>query len=204
MPKLLKLRLAILLMDIFDLIAFLFFVIWIVLTVRFFIFNPFTVVGQSMESTFSQGDFIIVDKVTPKYWTLGRGDILVFVPEGKDVPFIKRVVWMEWETVVIEWGDVFICEDPEMGVDDRINLTGCDKMDESYLDDGMNTLANCNRTVFPIPDNALFMVGDNRSHSTDSRCCFGSSCYDWANYVIYPKDVIGKVAVRLYPSIDKY
>lgn len=92
MSKVLKLRLSILLLDLFDLMAFLFFVVGIVLTVRFFVFNPFTVVGQSMESTFSQGDFIIVDKITPKYGELERYDILVFVPDGGDVPFIKRLI----------------------------------------------------------------------------------------------------------------
>ncbi|USN54281.1 MAG: signal peptidase I [Candidatus Peribacteria bacterium] len=49
--------------------------------IRFFVFNPYTVVGQSMEPDFHQGDFIIVDKITPKFGSLERGDIIVFVPE---------------------------------------------------------------------------------------------------------------------------
>lgn len=199
-----RLRIWILLLDLFDLIAFLFFVIGIVLTVRFFVFNPFTVVGQSMESTFSQGDFIIVDKITPKYGDLERGDILVFVPEWKDVPFIKRVIGVPGETVVVKDGDIYLCgDDLEIVNEEVINIDACEELDEPYLDENTNTLANCNKKVFPIQD-GLFMVGDNRGHSTDSRCCFGSSCYEWANYVVYPKDIIGKVAMRLYPSIDKY
>lgn len=122
-------------LDIFDLIAFLFFVIGIVLTVRFFVFNPFTVVGQSMESTFSQGDFIIVDKVTPKYGTLERGDILVFVPEGKDVPFIKRVIGVAGETVVVKDGDMYICDDNIEVINNEVDVNECAKMDEPYLDD---------------------------------------------------------------------
>ena len=203
MSKVLKLRLAILMLDIFDLIAFLFFVIGIVLTVRFFVFNPFTVVGQSMESTFSQGDFIIVDKVTPKYGTLERGDILVFVPEGKDVPFIKRVIGVAGETVVVKDGDMYICDDNIEVINNEVDVNECTKMDEPYLDDWMTTLAKCNKKVFPINE-WYFMAWDNRNHSTDSRCCFGASCYDGASYTISDKEIIGKVAVRLYPSVDKF
>jgi len=159
-----------------------------------------------MESTFSQGDFIIVDKITPKYGDLEREDILVFVPEGKDVPFIKRVIGMGGETVVVKDGDVYVCGEDDLTIinDEVPDVGSCDTLEEWYLDPNTTTLANCNKQVFPIPEWAMFMVGDNRAHSTDSRCCFGSSCYDGANYVIYPKDIIGKVAVRLYPSIEKY
>lgn|GEM_PF-1461053 len=132
MSKILKLRAAIFLFDLFDLIAFLFFVIGIVLTVRFFVFNPFTVVGQSMESTFSQGDFIIVDKITPKYGDLEREDILVFVPEGKDVPFIKRVIGMGGETVVVKDGDVYVCGEDDLTIinDEVPDVGSCDTLEE--------------------------------------------------------------------------
>ncbi|HCY21572.1 TPA: signal peptidase I [Patescibacteria group bacterium] len=63
-----------------------------VLFVRFFIANPYTVVGASMAPTFQENDFIIVDKITPRFGELARGDIIVFVPPGKTVPYIKRVV----------------------------------------------------------------------------------------------------------------
>lgn len=62
----LKLRCKIFLLELFDLITFLVFVTGAVLFVRFFIFNPYTVVGQSMEPVFHQGDFIIVDKISPR------------------------------------------------------------------------------------------------------------------------------------------
>jgi len=45
-----------------------------------------------MEPLFHQGDFIVVDKITPRIGSLKRGDIIVFVPESRDVPFIKRVI----------------------------------------------------------------------------------------------------------------
>lgn len=80
------------LLDLFDVVAFLVFVGGIVLFIRFFIFNPYSVVGASMEPTFHENDFIIVDKITPRYGELRRGDVIVFVPPGKDIPYIKRVV----------------------------------------------------------------------------------------------------------------
>ena len=78
--------------DVFDMISFLLFVGGIVLFVRFFIANPYTVVGESMSPTFEENDFIVVDKITPRFGELKRGDIIVFVPPGKTVPYIKRIV----------------------------------------------------------------------------------------------------------------
>lgn len=80
------------LFDIFDIVAFLVFIIGIVLCIRLLVFTPFSVVGLSMYPTFQEGDFIIVDKITPNFGTLKRGDIVVFVPPGKDIPYIKRVI----------------------------------------------------------------------------------------------------------------
>jgi signal peptidase I len=104
-----------LLVELFDIVSFFIFIVGLLLCIRFFLFNPFTVVGQSMEPTFHENDFIIIDKITPQHdaivnagdkilpssWSAAvsrslpgvkRGDILVFVPPGKDVPFIKRVI----------------------------------------------------------------------------------------------------------------
>lgn len=61
-----RVRFWIILLDLLDLVSFFIFVTGIVLFVRFFVFNPYTVVGSSMEPMFDQGDFIIVDKITPR------------------------------------------------------------------------------------------------------------------------------------------
>jgi signal peptidase I len=53
--------------DLFDMLSFLIFVGGIVLFIRFFIANPYTVVGASMAPTFEENDFIIVDKITPRF-----------------------------------------------------------------------------------------------------------------------------------------
>ncbi|HBB04861.1 TPA: signal peptidase I [Patescibacteria group bacterium] len=87
-----KMKLRYFLLDLFDMISFLVFVGGIVLFVRFFVANPYTVVGASMSPTFEENDFIIVDKITPRFNDLKRGDVIVFVPPGKTIPYIKRIV----------------------------------------------------------------------------------------------------------------
>ena len=198
-----------LLLDIFDLIAFLLFVVWVVLSIRFFVFNPYTVVWQSMETNFSEWDFIIVDKVTPRYGDLERWDIVVFVPNGKDVPFIKRIVWVPGETVVIKNDNIYLCPESkeldEKAESKNVSVSGCERLDEDeYLGSEVKTQARCKKSVFPVDTGGFFVVWDNRPHSTDSRCCFGMSCYEWADYLVYPENMIGKVAVKLYPGMEKY
>ena len=45
-----------------------------------------------MAPNFEENDFIIVDKITPRFSTLNRGDVIVFVPPGKTIPYIKRII----------------------------------------------------------------------------------------------------------------
>lgn len=174
--------------DIFDMIAFLIFVWGIVLFIRFFIANPYTVVGASMSPTFEENDFIIVDKITPRVGEWARWDIIVFVPPGKTVPYIKRIIWLPGETVKVTNGWVQICKDNE-----------CNILEETYLPEWLKTEAKCGLSQFEIDDTGFFVMGDNRWFTTDSLCCFGIWCYEWANYLVPYDHIIGKVYVRLIP-----
>lgn len=194
-----KIKARIILLDIFDLLSFLVFVTWVVLFIRFFIFNPYTVVGKSMEPTFFQSDFIVVDKITPKLWKLKRGDIIVFVPEGKDIPFIKRIIGMDGDVVKINDWSVYICS----SVDDDI-VEDCEKLKEYYLPDGVVTdVSTCKKDTFEVKW-GYFVLWDNRDHSTDSRCCFGLWCIDNWNYLVHDRDMIWKVIIRVYPNLESY
>jgi signal peptidase I len=62
------------------------------LFIRFFIANPYTVVGASMSPTFEESDFIIVDKITPRFENYKEMILVVFVPPEKTVPYIKRII----------------------------------------------------------------------------------------------------------------
>jgi len=189
-------RVQIALFDLFDLIAFLVFVTGVILFIRFFIFNPYTVVWQSMEPLFHQGDFIVVDKITPRIGSLKRGDIIVFVPESRDVPFIKRVIGLPWEKVVIRNNNVLVCS--WTGSEEN-----CTRLEEFYLPDGtITSTAICKIDTFQVDKDSYFVMWDNRSQSTDSRCCFGLGCFENSNYLVHPRDVIGKVALKVFPQLE--
>lgn len=192
-----KLRLQMLLLDILDLFSFLVFVTGVVLFIRFFVINPYTVVGQSMEPTFSERDFIIVDKMTPRWGEIKRWDIIVFVPQNKTLPFIKRVIGMPNEHIKVEEGKTFLCTDA--------TFSDCEELEEIYLpSETYTSIDRCDVSEFSTDDTWFLVFGDNRDHSTDSRCCFWLACYEGANYLVYPEDMIGKVMMRMYPSMDPY
>ncbi len=210
-------------LGIFDLASFFLLALGIVLCIRFFIFSPFTVVGQSMEPNFHGDDFVIIDKVSSQKaklqeryaqsWgsdtlkksiiniadglpSLDRGDIVVFVPPGKDIHFIKRVIGLPGETVSIINNKVNICK---TGSDD------CFVLDESaYLQSGTKTLAACGVSTFDVKE-GLFVMGDNREHSTDSRCCFTIWCFGDEKWYNVPYNyIIWKVRARLLPEFTKF
>lgn len=205
------------LVELFDIVSFFIFIVGLLLCIRFFLFNPFTVVGQSMEPTFHENDFIVIDKITsqhaalvdigdkvlPSSWSavvsrslpwLKRGDIIVFVPPGKDLPFIKRIVWLPWEVVKVHDGWVYICN----GSGDD-----CNQLDEPYLPADTQTVAVCNKDVFEV-SGWYFVMGDHRWHTTDSMCCFGLICTAESNYVAPDNYIIGKVLYRVFPDSTRF
>lgn len=185
-----KIRIKNIVLDIFDMLSFFVFVLWIVLFVRFFVANPYTVVGASMAPTFYENDFIIVDKISNRFDMLARWDVIVFVPNWKTTPYIKRVIGLPWETVKIEDGSIYICD---------YAWDSCYILSEKYLPSALQTATRCGKTEFIIEE-WYFVLWDNRWFSTDSLCCFGLGCYDGANYEVLDKDIIWKVLFRVHPN----
>ncbi|MFA7298103.1 MAG: signal peptidase I [Candidatus Absconditabacterales bacterium] len=192
-----KTKLKYILLDIFDMISFLVFVGGIVLFIRFFIANPYTVVGASMAPTFQENDFIIVDKITPRFNQLNRGDIIVFVPPGKTIPYIKRIVGLPGETIKIKHNGVEVCTTEN-------TIEQCNTLEEPYLDSGVRTESRCGIDEFKIDGGGLFVMGDNRGFSTDSRCCFGLDCYEGSTYEVPADHIIGKVYLRFFPHFSTF
>ncbi len=132
-----------------------------------------------MERTLEPGQYVLVDKLTPRLGPYERGDIVVFTsPAGwttaADGPFIKRVVGLPGEWIEIRAGTV--------RVDGRA-------LDESYVYDGQPTDAVPGRSGWLVPPGEVFVMGDHRANSADSRT-FGS---------IPASSIVGRAWLRYWP-----
>ena len=195
---------TIILAEIYDLLSFFILTIGIIIFIRFFIFTPYTVVGSSMFPTFENKDRIIVEKFTKNFSNFERGDVIVFVPPEKKIPYIKRIIAFPGETVIVQNNSVYICS-KDITTNTLVKSSEglwCEKLEENYLQIGAITAATCWKSEFKV-ENGYFTMWDNRGHTTDSLCCFGIQCYEWANYVVPNSHILGKVRTKLYPKITK-
>src|SRR3989339_1859602 len=81
----------------------------IVLPIRYFLFQPFIVKGESMSPNFETGDYLIVDEISYRFSEPQRGDVVVFkYPKDLSQRFIKRVIGLPGETISIKNGEVTI------------------------------------------------------------------------------------------------
>ena len=82
--------------------------------VQHFVAQPYEIIGISMENTLYDGQMVLVDKISPVITDYRRGDVIVFSPpaghqeDGKDVPFIKRVIGVPGDVVTVRDGNVFV------------------------------------------------------------------------------------------------
>lgn len=115
------------------------------------VFRAVVVEGQSMAPTLHDGDRLLVNVYAYRGHTPARGEIIVFRSPGPVVEeYVKRVVGLAGETVAILDGQVY--------VDGRI-------LPERYVQPGdQETLGS-----LVVPAGCVFVLGDNRAHSTDSR-----------------------------------
>lgn len=132
----------------------------LVVIIRWFLFTPFIVEGPSMQPNFKTGERLIVNKVLFDMRHPKHGEVIVFhAPDGRD--YIKRVIALPGETVRVEGDQVFVNgkQIKEPYIQDRIDEFA--KTGTTY-----NTLNYAEATV---PKNSLFVMGDNRRNSSDSR-----------------------------------
>lgn len=161
-----------------ELIRFIVIVLAIVLPIRFFIVEPFIVNGASMDPTFQTGQFLMVDRVTYRFGSPSRGDVLVFkYPNNPSVYYIKRVIGLPGETVSIQDGKVTIINTE--------HPTGM-ILEEPYVEI-IHASTDTSKTI--LSSHEYFVMGDNRSQSSDSRIWGALD----ANFIV------GRPIVRLLP-----
>ena len=149
------------------------------LFVRTFVVQAFRIPSDSMVPTLVQGDRVLVNKLSYDAHDLNRGDVVVFsrppgLPAGPDEPedLIKRVIGLPGDELVTRDGDVY--------VNDRL-------LSEPYLPEG--TASYGLDQPITVPDDQVFVMGDNRENSTDSRV-FGPVDTD---------SVIGRAFMVMWP-----
>jgi len=149
----------------------------IVLPIRYFLFQPFIVKGESMVPNFQSGDYLIVDEISYKIGSPQRGNVIVFkYPLDNSQRFIKRIIGLPGETVEIKDGTITVSKD---GVNVTLN-------ESKYLSELKGTEGNVR---LALSDNEYFVLGDNRQFSYDSR--------RWG--ALPKQDIIGRVIFRVFP-----
>ena len=154
------------------------------LFIRFFIAAPYVVSGASMEPTFEDWHYLIVDRVSYDFEEPQLGDIIIFdLPQDHSRALIKRVIGLPGDTVVLSGTD------PTVTIINAAHPQGF-TLSEPYLDPANYGGASDMRVT--LGADQYFVLGDNRKVSADSRL--------WG---ILPKnDIVGRVFLRLYPFND--
>ncbi len=132
--------------------------------VRGFVLAHFVVEGQSMATTLDTGDRVFVNKLSYRLHDPNRGDVVVLhqITGATERDLIKRVIALPGETIEMTGCVVRITT-----VDDATPQI----LDEPYLDERDTTPGNCGSDVASIvvPENHVYVMGDNRGGSQDSR-----------------------------------
>jgi signal peptidase I len=166
-----------------------------------FVAQPFQVKQHSMEHTIEDSQFVLVDRLTPHFDQYHRGDIIVFTPPanvespGGD-PYIKRVIGVAGDTVTLKGGKVFVngtllVEPYVYAVGDVAQPTVPDPPDGG-------------KTSWKVEPGELFVMGDHRMQSTDSRN-FGPIAIAkvigraWLRY--WPADSFGVLPTSAHPEL---
>lgn len=142
--------------------------------IRQFIYTPVTVSGQSMEPTFEHDNRIIITKIH----SIDRFDLIVFEAPHSEDDFIKRVIGLPGDVVIMK--------------DDHLFING-QEQEETYIGANKEEMSKGQKLTedfeVDVPEGYYYVLGDNRRNSTDSR----------EIGFIDGKSIIGKVSFRFYP-----
>jgi signal peptidase I len=124
-----------------------------IVLVRYFLFKPFYVKGESMLPTFYENEYLIIDEFSYRFRDPKRGEVVVFrSPTSPEDFYLKRVIGLPGERVRVENGNVTVCQ------------VECVVLDEEYLD-----VTTSGDVAYTLGADQYAVFGDNRSASYDSR-----------------------------------
>ena len=136
-----------------------------------FVTQVYAISGSSMEPTLHSGERVVIDKITSSFTDLDAGDMVIFAsPVDPTRNLVKRVIGVEGDRIVLRGDRVYRNGDP---LDETYALRGLYHQDDE----------------FTVPAGHIFVLGDNRPQSKDSRH-FGT---------VDSKSVRGRVVLRLLP-----
>ena len=138
--------------------------------IKKYFFQLYSIPAGSMAPAIIEGDSVAVDKSFYRQHKIERGDLVVFLyPNDRSVTYVKRCVAVSGDNLIIDGKDIII-NDKKIVENYPLMYNDEDPISRGIFDCGI------------IPDNHIFVLGDNRDNSADSRH-FG---------VVPVKDVIGK------------
>ncbi len=156
-----------------DFVLYLLIVVFLALSVRLFIGEPVLIEGDSMYPTLHNGERIVVEKLTYTVREPARGDIVVCFYPGHAVSRVKRIIGLPGERVAIRNGAVYI--------------DGGQLVERAYWSDTI--YGDMEERL--VPEGCVFVMGDNRNHSTDSREVS-------VGFIPYEK-ILGRAVVVFWP-----
>ncbi len=158
--------------------------------------------SQSMEHTINDGDRIFGFRLAYAFGDPARYDIVIFkYPDSPDTLYIKRIIGLPGETVVVSYGSVYVIDssvvtadiDDEALIEDPYLLGNATLTDTSFSPEPQNSDGRDNG-VFRVPEGCYFMMGDNRNNSWDSRF--------WTNHYVTRDALVGKAVFRYWPITE--
>lgn len=164
--------------NLFDLVKTVVAVLLAVFLLRAFVFQPFVVEGASMEPNFQDGEYLVVERISYLFRDPRRGDVVVFrFPSNPSLNYIKRIVGLPGEEIDIENGTVLVNKKAS---------------NEPYILPGSTFLSGFEQEEWSLKAREYFVLGDNRSHSSDSR--------EWG--VVPRVNIVGRAFFVVYPLRD--
>lgn len=149
----------------------------IVIPIRWFVAQPFIVSGASMENTFHNGEYLIVDQISYYFEEPKRGDVIIFrYPHDPSKFFIKRIIGIPGDTVKIDGNVVTIANE---------EFSAGQVLEEPYI----KSMAPNTHKTERLSEYEYFVMGDNRDASSDSR--------SWG--ILSRDKIIGRAFLRLFP-----